>query len=160
MRRCLVGDLSHLDERGNARMVDVGAKATTDREAVAEAVVVLSAATLRALMDGSLPKGDAAAVARVAAIQAAKRTADLIPLCHPLPLSAVEVDIEEIEVGVRLTVTVRTTDRTGVEMEALTGASVGALTIYDMVKGLERGAEIGPVRLLRKSGGASGKWER
>ena len=156
----MVGDLSHLDERGNARMVDVGAKATTDREAVAEAVVVLSAATLRALMDGSLPKGDAAAVARVAAIQAAKRTADLIPLCHPLPLSAVEVDIEEIEVGVRLTVTVRTTDRTGVEMEALTGASVGALTIYDMVKGLERGAEIGPVRLLRKSGGASGKWER
>ena len=155
-----MGDLSHLDERGNARMVDVGAKATTDREAVAEAVVVLSAATLRALMDGSLPKGDAAAVARVAAIQAAKRTADLIPLCHPLPLSAVEVDIEEIEVGVRLTVTVRTTDRTGVEMEALTGASVGALTIYDMVKGLERGAEIGPVRLLRKSGGASGKWER
>ncbi len=156
----MVGDLSHLDERGNARMVDVGAKATTDREAVAEAVVVLSEATLRALMDGSLPKGDAAAVARVAAIQAAKRTADLIPLCHPLPLSAVEVDIEEIEVGIRLTVTVRTTDRTGVEMEALTGASVGALTIYDMVKGLERGAEIGPVRLLRKSGGASGIWER
>jgi cyclic pyranopterin phosphate synthase len=141
-------------------MVDVGAKATTDREAVAEAVVVLSEATLSVLTDGTLPKGDAVAVARVAAIQAAKRTADLIPLCHPLPLSAVEVDIEEIEVGVRLTVTVRTTDRTGVEMEALTGASVGALTIYDMVKGLERGAEIGPVRLLRKSGGASGEWER
>jgi cyclic pyranopterin phosphate synthase len=155
-----VDDLSHLDERGDARMVDVGAKATTDREAVAEAVVVLSEATLRALMDGSLPKGDAAAVARLAAIQAAKRTADLIPLCHPLRLSAVEVAIEEVESGVRLTVTVRTTDRTGVEMEALTGASVGALTIYDMVKGLERGAEIGPVRLLRKSGGASGKWER
>lgn len=153
-------DLSHLDERGNARMVDVGDKATTDREAVAEAVVLLSEATLRALMDGSLPKGDAAAVARVAAIQAAKRTADLIPLCHPLPLSAVEVDIEQIDSGVRLTVTVRTTDRTGVEMEALTGASVGALTIYDMVKGLERGAEIGPIRLLRKSGGASGTWER
>ncbi len=155
-----MGDLSHLDERGDARMVDVGAKTTTDREAVAEAVVVLSEATLRALMDGSLPKGDAAAVARVAAIQAAKRTADLIPLCHPLRLSAVEVAIEEVESGVRLTVTVRTTDRTGVEMEALTGASVGALTIYDMVKGIERGAEIGPVRLLRKSGGASGKWER
>jgi len=155
-----VGDLSHLDERGNARMVDVGAKTTTDREAVAEAVVVLSEPTLRALMDGSLPKGDAAAVARVAAIQAVKRTADLIPLCHPLSLSAVEVAIEEVESGVRLTVTVRTTDRTGVEMEALTGAAVGALTIYDMVKGIERGAEIGPVRLLRKSGGASGKWER
>ncbi|MCH7586117.1 MAG: cyclic pyranopterin monophosphate synthase MoaC [Acidobacteria bacterium] len=156
----MVGELSHLDERGNARMVDVGAKASTDREAVAEAVVVLSEATLRALMDGSLPKGDAVAVARVAAIQAVKRTADLIPLCHPLPLSAVEVDIEQIDSGVRLTVTVRTTDRTGVEMEALTGVSVGALTIYDMVKGLERGAEIGPVRLLRKSGGASGTWER
>ncbi len=155
-----MGDLSHLDERGNARMVDVGAKTTTDREAVAEAVVVLSEATLRALMDGSLPKGDAAAVARVAAIQAAKRTADLIPLCHPLSLSAVEVAIEEVESGVRLTVTVRTTDRTGVEMEALTGAAVGALTIYDMVKGIERGVQIGPVRLLRKSGGASGKWER
>ena len=155
-----MGDLSHLDERGNARMVDVGAKTTTDREAVAEAVVVLSEPTLRALMDGSLPKGDAAAVARVAAIQAVKRTADLIPLCHPLSLSAVEVAIEEVESGVRLTVTVRTTDRTGVEMEALTGAAVGALTIYDMVKGIERGAEIGPVRLLRKSGGASGKWER
>ncbi|MCH7586190.1 MAG: cyclic pyranopterin monophosphate synthase MoaC [Acidobacteria bacterium] len=156
----MVGELSHLDERGNARMVDVGAKASTDREAVAEAVVVLSEATLRALMDGSLPKGDAVAVARVAAIQAVKRTADLIPLCHPLPLSAVEVDIEQIDSGVRLTVTVRTTDRTGVEMEALTGVSVGALTIYDMVKGLERGVEIGPVRLLRKSGGASGTWER
>lgn len=155
-----MGELSHLDERGNARMVDVGAKASTDREAVAEAVVVLSEATLRALMDGSLPKGDAVAVARVAAIQAVKRTADLIPLCHPLRLSAVEVDIEQIDSGVRLTVTVRTTDRTGVEMEALTGVSVGALTIYDMVKGLERGAEIGPVRLLRKSGGASGTWER
>lgn len=155
-----MGELSHLDERGNARMVDVGAKASTDREAVAEAVVVLSEATLRALMEGSLPKGDAVAVARVAAIQAVKRTADLIPLCHPLPLSAVEVDIEQIDSGVRLTVTVRTTDRTGVEMEALTGVSVGALTIYDMVKGLERGVEIGPVRLLRKSGGASGTWER
>lgn len=155
-----MGELSHLDERGNARMVDVGAKASTDREAVAEAVVVLSEATLRALMDGSLPKGDAVAVARVAAIQAVKRTADLIPLCHPLLLSAVEVDIEQIDSGVRLTVTVRTTDRTGVEMEALTGVSVGALTIYDMVKGLERGVEIGPVRLLRKSGGASGTWER
>lgn len=153
-------DLSHLDERGDARMVDVGGKPATDREAIAEALVVMSESTRSALMDGSLPKGDAAAVARVAAIQAAKRTADLIPLCHPLPLSAVEVDIEEAEDGIRLVVTVRTTDRTGVEMEALTGAAVGALTIYDMVKGLERGAEIGPVRLLRKSGGAGGTWER
>ena len=153
-------ELTHLDERGRARMVDVGAKDSTDREAVAEAVVILAEATRTALFGGSLPKGDAVAVARVAAIQAAKRTAELIPLCHPLALSAVEVEIEQIEVGARLVVTVRTTDRTGVEMEALTGASVGALTLYDMVKGVERGAEIGPIRLLRKSGGASGRWER
>ncbi len=153
-------ELTHLDEHGNARMVDVGAKASTDREAVAEAFVILSEPTRIALFDGTLPKGDAIAVARVAAIQAAKRTAELIPLCHPLALSAVEVGIDQVDVGVRLVVTVRTTDRTGVEMEAVTGASVGALTLYDMVKGLERGAEIGPIRLLRKSGGASGRWER
>jgi len=155
-----VDELTHLDEHGNARMVDVGAKDRRDREAAAEAIVVLSKPTRVALFGGSLPKGDAVAVARVAAIQAVKRTAELIPLCHPLYLSAVDVDIEEIEAGVRLVVTVRTTDRTGVEMEALTGAAVGGLTIYDMVKGLERGAEIGPVRLLRKSGGTSGLWER
>ena len=153
-------ELTHLDERGNARMVDVGAKDRSDREAVAEAIVVLSDSTRAALFDGSLPKGDAVAVARVAAIQSVKRTAELIPLCHALYVSAVEVDIEELGTGVRVVVTVRTTDRTGVEMEALTGAAVGALTIYDMVKGLERGAEIGPVRLLRKSGGQSSLWER
>ncbi len=153
-------ELTHLDETGSARMVDVGGKAPSDRQAVAEAVVILSKSTRAALFEGSLPKGDATAVARVAAIQAAKRTADLIPLCHPLALSSVTVEIEEIEVGARIVVTVATTDRTGVEMEALTGASIGALTIYDMVKGIERGAEIGPVRLLRKSGGASGEWER
>lgn len=153
-------ELTHLDDQGNARMVDVGSKESTDREAVAEAIVVLSEATRVALFGGSLPKGDAIAVARVAAIQAAKRTSDLIPLCHPLSLSSVDVSIEQIEVGVRLVVTARTTDRTGIEMEAMTGASVGALTLYDMVKGIERGVEIGPVRLLRKSGGASGLWER
>ncbi len=153
-------ELTHLDETGSARMVDVGAKAPSDRQAVAEAVVILSKSTRAALFEGSLPKGDATAVARVAAIQAAKRTADLIPLCHPLALSSITVEIEEVDVGARLVVTVTTTDRTGVEMEALTGASVGALTIYDMVKGIERGAEIGPVRLLRKSGGASGEWKR
>lgn len=141
-------------------MVDVGGKERTDREAVAEAVVTLTEGTRRALFDGALPKGDAVAVARVAAIQAAKRSADLIPLCHPLALSAVEVAIEAIESGARVVATVRTTDRTGVEMEALTAASVGALTIYDMVKGIERGAEIGPVRLLAKSGGRSGEWTR
>ena len=153
-------ELTHLDEHGNARMVDVGSKDSTDREAVAEAIVVLSESTRIVLFEGTLPKGDAVAVARVAAIQAAKRTADLIPLCHPLALSAVQVDIEQIEVGARVVVTVRTTGRTGVEMEAVTGASVGALALYDMIKGLERGAMIGPIRLLFKSGGASGRWER
>lgn len=160
MRRCSVDDLNHLDDRGQARMVDVAGKERTDREAVAEGVIALSAATRTALFSLSLPKGDAAAAARIAAIQAAKRTADLIPLCHPLPLSAVAVDVEEVEEGARIVVTVRTTDRTGVEMEAMTAAAVGALTIYDMVKGLDRGAQIGPVRLLRKSGGSSGEWAR
>ncbi len=141
-------------------MVDVAGKDRADREAVAEGVVVLSEPTRTALFDMSLPKGDALATARIAAIQAAKRTAELIPLCHPLGLTAIQVDVAEVDDGVRIVATVRTTDRTGVEMEAMTAAAVGALTIYDMVKGLERGAEIGPVRLLRKSGGASGEWER
>ncbi len=168
MRRCSVDDsvddsvdgLTHLDDRGHARMVDVGGKDVTHREAVAEAVVSLSPATRTALFEMALPKGDAAAAARIAAIQAAKQTAHLIPLCHPLALSAVEVDVEEIEEGARIAATVRTTDRTGVEMEAMMAAAVGALTIYDMVKGLNRGAEIGPIRLLRKSGGSSGEWTR
>ncbi len=152
--------LTHLDAKGRARMVDVGEKPLTERLAVAEAVLKMKPATLALIASGKARKGDVLAVARVAGIQAAKRTAEMIPLCHPLSLSAVEVGVDEIEAGVRIVVTVRTTDRTGVEMEALMGASVGALTIYDMVKGLERGAEIGPVRLLRKSGGASGLWER
>lgn len=155
-----MGDLSHLDEHGHARMVDVGAKAVTDRRAVAEAFVALTDETRAKLFAGRLPKGDAGAVARIAAIQAAKRTADLIPLCHPLPLTAVDVDVEDVPTGVRVVVTVATTARTGVEMEALTAASVAALTIYDMVKGIERGAEIGPVRLLEKAGGSSGEWAR
>jgi len=155
-----VSDLSHFDDSGAARMVDVGAKAVTDREAVAEAVVRLSTETRALLFGGELPKGDAVAVARVAAIQAAKRTADLIPLCHPLPLSAVDVEIAEQEEGVRITATVRTTGRTGVEMEALTAASVGALAIYDMVKGVERGATVEHIRLLSKRGGSSGEWSR
>lgn len=153
-------DLTHLDEHGAARMVDVGAKPVTDRRAVAEATIVLSEPTRRALFEATLPKGDAAAVARIAAIQAAKRTSDLIPLCHPLPLSAVDVAVTETPDGARVTVTVKTTSRTGVEMEAMTAASIGALAIYDMVKGLDRGAQIGPIRLLEKSGGASGEWTR
>ena len=153
-------ELTHLDEHGDARMVDVGGKQVTERRAVAEGFVALTDETRAALFEGRLPKGDAPAVARVAAIQAAKRTADLVPLCHPLPLTAVDVDIEEVPSGVRVVVTVATTARTGVEMEALTAASVAALTLYDMIKGLERGAEIGPIRLISKTGGASGEWVR
>jgi cyclic pyranopterin phosphate synthase len=152
--------MSHLDARGRARMVDVSGKPETERAAAAEAFVVLSAETRRALFTGDLPKGDALAVARLAAIMGAKRTADLVPLCHPIPLSAVEADVEEVESGARLEVRVRTTGRTGVEMEAMTGAALGAIALYDMVKGLERGAEIGPVRLRHKSGGRSGEWRR
>lgn len=159
-RRRSVDDLTHLDDQGDARMVDVGDKPETRRRAVAEGYLSLTEQTRSALFEGRLPKGDAAAVARVAAIQAAKRTSDLVPLCHPLPLTAIDVDIEEVESGARIAVTVETSARTGVEMEALTGASVGLLTIYDMVKGLERGAEMGPVRLVEKSGGASGEWSR
>ncbi len=155
-----MAELSHLDDAGRARMVDVGGKAATERRAVAEAVVVMARATREALFGGRLPKGDAVAVARVAAIMAAKRTPDLVPLCHPLPLASVTVDIEPTDAGARVEATVTTTAPTGVEMEALTAASVGALTLYDMVKALERGVEIGPVRLLHKSGGKSGTWDR
>lgn len=155
-----MADSNHLDERGDARMVDVGGKPETDRRAIAEAIVVMDAPTRAALFEKRLAKGDAGAVARIAAIQAAKRTADLIPLCHPLPISAVDVDVEETETGAIVRVMVATTARTGVEMEALTAASVGALTLYDMVKGIERGVTIGPIRLVHKSGGASGEWSR
>ena len=152
--------LTHLDDDGRARMIDVGGKQATDREATAEALVSLSPGTRDALFSGGLPKGDARAVARVAAIQGVKRTSDLVPLCHPIPLTGVDVDITETPDGARIEVTVRTTAPTGVEMEAMAGAALGAITIYDMVKGLDRGAEIGPVRLLAKSGGRSGEWSR
>jgi len=152
--------LTHLDDEGRARMIDVGGKAVTDREATAEGIILLAPETREALFSGGLPKGDARAVARVAAILAVKRTADLVPLCHPIPLSGVDVEIGEVPDGARIEVTVRTTAPTGVEMEAMTGAALGAITIYDMVKGIDRGAEIGPVRLLRKSGGRSGVWSR
>ena len=155
-----MNDLTHLDDQGRARMIDVGGKDLTDREAVAEAMVVMAAATKEALFGGGLPKGDAPAVARIAAITGAKRTSELIPLCHPIALTAVEADVESIDRGARVVVTVRTTGRTGVEMEAMTGAALGAVTLYDMIKGVDRGAEIGPVRLLAKSGGRSGEWRR
>ena len=151
---------THLDEQGNARMVDVGGKDVTTRVAVAEAVVALSDAVRERLFAGDLPKGDALGVARVAAIMAAKKTPDLVPLCHPIAIDGVDVEIEESPVGARIEVTARTTARTGIEMEAMTAAAIAAVALYDMVKGLDRGAEIGPVRLVRKSGGKSGDWQR
>ena len=141
-------------------MVDVTAKDVTVREAVAGALVVMSAGTRDLVSAGELPKGDALEVARVAGIIAAKRTPDLIPLCHPIALTGIDVTLAPDERGIRIVATVRTAGRTGVEMEALAAVSVAALTVYDMVKGIERGAEITEVRLYRKSGGKSGDWTR
>jgi cyclic pyranopterin monophosphate synthase len=154
--------LTHLDAGGRASMVDVGDKPATERRALARAIVRVSRETAAKVSAGDAPKGDVIGVARIAGIQAAKRTSELIPLCHPLTLSyvgvegAIDVDRGEIE----LTAEARTTGPTGVEMEALTAASVAALTVYDMVKGVERGAEIAGVSLLEKSGGRSGEWRR
>jgi cyclic pyranopterin phosphate synthase len=155
-------ELTHLDSAGRARMVDVGDKPAADRRAVARAVVRVSRATADAVVAGDAPKGDVLGVARIAGIQAAKRTAELIPLCHPLGLSFVGVEASvDADAGlITLVAEARTTGQTGVEMEAMTAASVAALTVYDMVKGLERGAEIAEVVLLEKSGGRSGHWIR
>jgi cyclic pyranopterin phosphate synthase len=157
-----VSELTHLDEAGRARMVDVGDKAATERRAVARATVRVSAKTCEAVRAGNAAKGDVLGVARIAGIQAAKRTAELIPLCHPLPVSFVGVDgsIDPDRGEIVLTAEARTTAQTGVEMEALTAAAVAALTVYDMIKGIERGAEIAEVVLLEKSGGRSGEWRR
>jgi cyclic pyranopterin phosphate synthase len=157
-----MSELTHLDETGAARMVDIGGKAETRREALAEALVRMQPATLALLASGGHDKGDVFAVARVAGIQAAKKCADLIPLCHPLMLNAVTVDFEldQPAAQVRVEVCCRVSGRTGVEMEALTGASVAALTIYDMCKAVDRGMEIHSVRLLEKQGGRSGRWQR
>lgn len=152
--------LTHLDAEGAARMVDVASKSETEREALAECVVALSPATLSAIRSSALEKGDALAVARVAGIMAAKRTPDLIPLCHPLPLTSVSVDFELGDAAVRVLARARVTARTGVEMEALTAAAVAGLTLIDMVKSLEPGASLEGVRLLEKSGGKSGHWRR
>ena len=154
-----MAELSHLDEQGRARMVDVGAKAVTERRAVARAVVTMSAQTAALVRDGDLPKGDVSSTARIAGIQAAKRTAELIPLCHPLPLSFVDVVVEVGEAEVALTAEARTAAQTGVEMEAMTACAVAALTVYDMVKGVERGVAVGPIELVEKSGGRS-DWRR
>lgn len=153
-------EFTHLDESGDARMVDVAAKDITDRRAVAEAFVRVSTEVVELLRGSGVPKGDALAVARIAAIGGTKRTADLIPLCHPIAIHGVDVDVQVEGEGVRITVAVRTADRTGVEMEALTGASVGALAMIDMVKGVDRSAMIDQVVLLEKSGGRSGHYRR
>ena len=151
---------THLTSAGDVHMVDVSGKEVTVREAIARAAITLSAPVRDALFSGDLPKGDALAAVRLAGITGAKRTSDLIPLCHPLPIDAVTVEVESTERGARITASVVTTGRTGVEMEAMTAVSVAALTLYDMVKGLDRGAVIGPIELVRKSGGRSGTWER
>ena len=156
-----MGELSHLDASGRARMVDVTDKAVTDRRAVARGVVRMSAATAGLVQSGDAPKGDVVATARLAGIQAAKRTADLVPLCHPLPLSFVDVEVAvDADAGeVTLTAEARTSGQTGVEMEAMTACAVAALTVYDMVKGVEREVEVGPIVLMEKSGGKS-EWRR
>jgi cyclic pyranopterin phosphate synthase len=152
------GRLSHIDAAGNAVMVDVTDKAVTDRSATARGRVAMAGETLSLIVGGAVKKGDVLAVARLAGIMAAKRTSDLIPLCHPLPLSSVGLELGPSAdgAGIDIAATVRTTGRTGVEMEALTAVSVAALTIYDMCKAVDRGMRIEAVRVVRKSGGASG----
>jgi cyclic pyranopterin phosphate synthase len=155
--------LTHLNERGEARMVDVTAKDVTTREATARCRVTVSAEVAELLAAGEMPKGDALAVARIAAIQATKRTPDLIPLCHPIAVHGVDVDVTLHRAAapyVEILATVRTADRTGVEMEALTAAAVGGLTVIDMIKGKDRTAAIDEVVLLEKKGGRSGHWVR
>lgn len=156
----MTGPLSHLDDRGAAHMVDVSAKATTKRVAVAGGALRTTAEVIQLISAGGLPKGDALATARVAGIMAAKRTSDLVPLCHQLALTGVDVDFTIGESQIDITASVRTTDRTGVEMEALTAVSVAALTLYDMIKAVDRAAVIDNIRVLSKDGGRTGAWER
>jgi cyclic pyranopterin phosphate synthase len=153
--------LTHLDESGRVQMVDVGEKSDTERVAMAKGEVQMQPETLRLITEGNAPKGDVLATAQIAGIMAAKRTPDLIPLCHPLQLTKVNVDFEVNEANSRIeiTATVRCRGKTGVEMEALTAVSVAALTIYDMAKAVEKTMRIGNVRLVRKSGGKSGDWK-
>jgi cyclic pyranopterin monophosphate synthase len=155
-----VSEFTHLDERGAAHMVDVSAKDVSVRSATAAGSVLVSADVIRLLRDDALPKGDALAVARIAGIMAAKRTPDLIPLCHPIALHGVEVELEVRDDRVDITATVRTADRTGVEMEALTSVTVAALAFIDMVKAVDPAATVTDVRVLTKTGGKSGDWSR
>jgi cyclic pyranopterin phosphate synthase len=150
--------LTHLDERGAARMIDVGAKPVTERRATARGMLVLSSATLALVRDGRTPKGDVLASARLAGIMAAKRTSELIPLAHPLPITHAAVDLAIEAKGIAIEATVATTAQTGVEMEALTAVTVAGLTLYDMLKAIERGARLTDVRLVAKSGGRSGEY--
>jgi cyclic pyranopterin monophosphate synthase len=155
-----VGELSHLDAAGFARMVDVSGKAATARTAVAAGVVRTTAEVIDLLRRDGLPKGDALATARIAGILAAKRTPDLIPLCHPIFLSSLAVDLTLGEAAVEITATARTTERTGVEMEALTAVAVAGLALHDMIKAVDPAAVLDAVRLVRKEGGKSGTWTR
>ena len=150
--------LSHIDEHGQARMVDVGAKGVTRRVAVASGRITMTSAALAAVRAGDAPKGDVLGAARIAGIMAAKKTAELIPLCHPLALDAVTLDFTIEQDGITATATVALSGKTGVEMEALTAASIALLTIYDMAKALDKGMVIGGVRLIEKRGGKSGDW--
>ncbi len=154
--------LTHIDERGRARMVDVGGKEATRREAIAEAIVTMSRDTLRLVIEGQMKKGDVFGAARLAGIMAAKKTPELIPLCHPLPIDAVHLDftVDEVASSVVIHATAGTTARTGVEMEAMVAAAVAALTIYDMCKAAEKGITITGINLIRKSGGKSGLWQK
>ena len=151
--------LTHLDEHGKARMVDIGGKAESQRLAVAEGRIAMSVAALEATRDGNVPKGDVLAAARIAGIMAAKKTAELIPLCHPLALDAVTIDFALEEGGVKATASASLTGRTGVEMEALSAVSVALLTVYDMAKALDKGMVISGIRLVEKRGGKSGHWK-
>ena len=155
----MVKKLSHLDAKGAARMIDVADKAITVREALAECIVRMSEETIRSVREGTV-KGDALQVARIAGIMAAKRTPDLIPLTHPLPITSATVDFDFVPGGVRIRARVRVAAQTGVEMEALTSAAVAGLSLIDMTKGIERGVYLESVRLLQKSGGRSGTWKR
>ena len=160
--------LTHIDEKGDVRMVDVSQKADTERVAVAEGFISMRPETLALIVEGAVAKGDVLACARVAGVMAAKRTSDLIPMCHPLNITKAKVDCEPVaegvradgRVGIHVTVTCGVTGKTGIEMEALTAASVACLTVYDMCKAVDRGMEITDVRLLKKDGGKTGLWER
>jgi cyclic pyranopterin monophosphate synthase len=156
----VVDDLTHINAEGDVHMVSVGEKGLTDRVAIAEAFVTMDDDLRGKVFAGETRKGDVLATVRIAAIMAAKKTSELIPLCHPLDLSGIAVAVSETDTGARIEVRVETTGQTGVEMEAMTAASIGAVTMYDMVKSVSKGVTIGPIQLLHKSGGKSGEWNR